>query len=676
LTAVYGGDAKDNGSTSATLLQTVQIATSSTTLGSSVNPSSFGGSIAFTATITTNGGAPTGTVTFSDGAVALGTAAVNAGAAVFSTSTLALGAHSITASYGGDANDTASQSSALNQQVVQAGAVTLSSSANPSIAGANLALTATITSPQSAAVTGSVTFKDGTTVLGTSVVNGSGAAVLNISSLVVGQHSIVAFYSGDALNRAAASQPLLETVQTAGTSVTLISSANPSLSNAPLTLTTTVVGTGGSVTGTVTFQDGTTTLGAANLNASGVATLIVSGLTPGLHSIVANYGGDANNLPSSSQALAQSVVQATTVALASSQNPSLALDSVTFLATVSNGGSKPPSGNVIFSDGATVLGTVALTAAGTASFAAPSLATGQHTISAAYGGDALDLASVSPALSQSVQLRPTTATLTASSTSLTGGQQVTLISVVRYSGPVTPTGKITFLNNGNLLGTVALDATGVATYTLNILTSSATVVATYSGDTVYAGSTSAQTNITVAPPTQFSMALNPSSVTLQSQQHMTTTLTITSLNNFTDTLDLGCLGLPFAATCTFSTDQAALAAGGQQVIQVVVDTGSPLTAGSVARLERSGPRSLAALCFLPGGALLGLVFLRGRRRMRAGLGGLLMLLLLAGLSVGLSGCSGLNVNGTPAGNYVFQVTATGTGTGVTQSMDVTLTVTQ
>ena len=62
--------------------------------------------------------------------------------------------------------------------------------------------------------------------------------------------------------------------------------------------------------------------------------------------------------------------------------------------------------------------------------------------------------------------------------------------------------------------------------------------------------------------------------------------------------------------------------------------------------------------------------------MRAGLTGLLMLLLLVGLSSGLSGCGGLQVNGTPAGTYVFQVTATGTGTGVTHSMDVTLTVTQ
>jgi hypothetical protein len=330
----------------------------------------------------------------------------------------------------------------------------------------------------------------------------------------------------------------------------------------------------------------------------------------------------------------------------------------------------------VFSDGTTVLATVPLSAAGTAAFTASSLATGQHPISAAYGGDTLDLAGASPVLTQSVQLRPTTDTLTASSTSLTGGQQVTLISVVRYSGPVTPTGTVSFLSNGAVLGTSVLDPTGVATLTLNLLTSAPTVIASYSGDAVYAASVSAQTGISVAPPTQFTMQLNPSSVTLASQQHSTTTLTITSLNNFTDKLDLGCLGLPFAATCTFSSDQVALAGDGTQVIQIVVDTGSPLTAGSEARLEQHTTGSIAMLCFLPGGILLGLAFSRSRRRMRATFAGLLMLLLLVGFSAGLSGCSGLQINGTPAGTYVFQVTATGTGTGVTQSMDVTLTVTQ
>jgi hypothetical protein len=676
LTAVYGGDPKDTGSTSSPLLQTVLVAASATTLASNANPSLSGTSVTFTAAVTTNGGVATGTVTFSDSNKVLGTAPVNAGTAVFSTSTLALGAHSITAAYGGDVNDAPSTSSALNQQVLQAGGVTVTSSANPAIAGAALSLTATISSPQSVPVTGTVTFKDGATPLGTASVGSTDSAVFTTTALAVGQHTIVAVYSGDSLNQAATSSVLVQTVQTAGTTVTLTSGANPALAGAPLTLTSTVVGTGGSVTGTVTFQDGTTALGAANLNSSGLATLSVTGLSPGAHSIIAVYSGDPNNFSSTSPALAQSIVQSTTIALTSSENPALALDAITFMATVSNGGSKPPTGTVVFSEGATTLGTGTLSAAGTATFTTSSLATGQHTIQASYGGDALNLAGVSPVLTEPVQLRPTSDTVSASSTSLTGGQQLTLISVVRYSGPVTPTGTVKFLSNSTVLGTATIDTTGVATLTVNPLTSTLAVTASYSGDSVYAASTSSQTNITVTPPTQLSLQLNPATVTVQTKQYLTATLTVTSLNNFTDKLDIGCVGLPYSATCTFSSNTVALAAGGTQVIQVVVDTGSPLTAGSQARLQRHTPAHLAAWCFLPGGALLALVLWRSRRRTDINLTGLLMLLLLAGITCGLSGCNGLQINGTPPGTYVFQITATGTGTGLTQTMDVTLKVTQ
>jgi hypothetical protein len=302
---------------------------------------------------------------------------------------------------------------------------------------------------------------------------------------------------------------------------------------------------------------------------------------------------------------------------------------------------------------------------------------GQHEISAAYSGDALNLSGLSELLTQSVQLRPTTSVLTASTTSQSGGQQLTLILVVHFSGPVSPTGTVTFMYSSQTLGTAALDNTGVAILSLNLLTSVPTVIASYSGDSVYATSTSEQTSVTVAEPTQFiTMQMNPSSVTLQSKQHSTTTLTVTSLNNFSDTLDLGCAGLPFAATCTFTNDQIALGADGVQAMQVVVDTGSPLTAGSQAKLEQHGAGSLASMCFLPAGALLGLLFWKGGRRMRSGLGGLLMLLLMAGLTTGLSGCDGLQINGTPPGTYIFQVTATGSVTGVMQAINMTLTVTQ
>lgn len=92
-----------------------QKASTTTTLTSSLNPSSFGQAVTFTATVT--GNAPTGSVTFIDGGTQLGTAALSAGKATFATYALSVGSHSITARYGSDANNMASTSAVLTQTV-------------------------------------------------------------------------------------------------------------------------------------------------------------------------------------------------------------------------------------------------------------------------------------------------------------------------------------------------------------------------------------------------------------------------------------------------------------------------------------------------------------------------------------------------------------------------------
>ncbi len=119
ITAVYSGDVNNATSTSAVVNQVVNpLPAGSTTTGlsSSVNPSAFGQSVTFTAAVT--GASPTGTVQFFDGAGALGPGAVNgSGVATLSTSALAVGTHSITAVYVGDANNTGSTSPVVVQTV-------------------------------------------------------------------------------------------------------------------------------------------------------------------------------------------------------------------------------------------------------------------------------------------------------------------------------------------------------------------------------------------------------------------------------------------------------------------------------------------------------------------------------------------------------------------------------
>ena len=118
ITAVYGGDSSTyNSSTSRALRQVVNKASTTTALTSSANPSVYGQSVTFTATVAATSGTPTGTVTFKDGSKKLGTGALNSGHATFTTTSLSVGTHAITAVYGGDGNCNGSPSPAVNQVV-------------------------------------------------------------------------------------------------------------------------------------------------------------------------------------------------------------------------------------------------------------------------------------------------------------------------------------------------------------------------------------------------------------------------------------------------------------------------------------------------------------------------------------------------------------------------------
>jgi uncharacterized repeat protein (TIGR01451 family) len=105
----------------ATATTTVINANTTTTVTSSQNPSTYGQPVTFTATVTAvapGGGTPTGTVTFYDGTMVLGTGTLNAlGQATFTTSSLSIGTHSITAIYNGDANYNGSTSPPVVQLV-------------------------------------------------------------------------------------------------------------------------------------------------------------------------------------------------------------------------------------------------------------------------------------------------------------------------------------------------------------------------------------------------------------------------------------------------------------------------------------------------------------------------------------------------------------------------------
>ena len=136
--------------------------------------------------------------------------------ATLSPSTLAVGTHSITARYSGDANYTADTSAAVPVTVNQAASATaITSSANPSFAGESLTLTAVVTSP-GPTPTGNVTFTSGSTTLGTVALSGGSATYATSSFTTTGTQTITVSYSGDA-NTQASSASLSQVVNAAFT---------------------------------------------------------------------------------------------------------------------------------------------------------------------------------------------------------------------------------------------------------------------------------------------------------------------------------------------------------------------------------------------------------------------------------------------------------------------------
>jgi len=538
----YPGDGNFNGSTSNTVNQVVSQIATTTSLVSSVNPSTVGQSVTFTATVTPAGaGTPTGTVTFFDGATPLGTSPLVGTTATFSTSALSVGTHPITATYSGDTTFTGSTSNTVNQVVNKIATTTsLVSSANPSTFGQNVTFTATVSTGGPGTPTGTVTFSDGATPLGTVALSGT-TATFSTANLAVGTHPITATYNGDSSFLSSTSNTVNQVVNKAPSATALASSQNPSTFGQSVTFTATVTSAGapianpdgpvtrttarttrtvqarssaakgavpssfgiGTPSGTVTFFDGATPIGTGTLNGSGVATFTTSALTAGTHSITASYSGDGNFLSSTSAPLSQVVNKAntTTATVSSTVNPSVFGQTVTFSTTVTAvaPGAGVPTGTVTFFDGATNIGSGTLNGSGQASISVSNLNVGSHSITASYGGSSNFNSSTSAlALSQVVNKANTTTTVVASPNPATLGGTVTFTVTVSPVAPGAgvPTGTVQVKDNGiNVGGPVTLVG-GSATVTKTPVTGppgTHTVTAIYSGDTHFNTSTGTTT---------------------------------------------------------------------------------------------------------------------------------------------------------------------------------------
>ena len=418
--------------------------TSTTTISSDINPSVGGQTVTFTAVVSPPGA--TGNVSFFDGSNPLGTSALtSSNLATFSSAGLSAGTHSIAAVYNGSAIYQAS--SAVMVQAVKANTTTvISSNANPSAFG-HLTFTAAV-SPADA--TGTVIFYDGLQVMGKVPVN-NGIATLGGGALPIGVHSVLAQYSGDQGHQES-SGTITQTVAQGTPSILLTSSATSLKPGDSVVVTATLCCY---VTGTVTFFDGNSEAGTANVgfdlpvsggsSSTGRASFTISSLSSGTHHITARYNGDSNNKSAVSSGLDVVVTQITTsITLSSNINPATYGQVVTLTAVVS---AKSPSGNIAFYDGSSPLGVTVLGPAvpvsggissGTATITV-ALAVGLHYLTAAYDGDVNNAPAISAVFTEVVNpLTNTSITLSSNINPSLSGQIVTLTAVLSAQSATGP----------------------------------------------------------------------------------------------------------------------------------------------------------------------------------------------------------------------------------------------
>jgi large repetitive protein len=544
VTAAYLGSPTFAPSTSNAVSQVINGNSTTTSLTSSPNPSAVGQSVTFTATVTSpTPGTLTGSVTFTKNGNPLGTVTLTSGVASITTLFGHAGSHVIVATYSGDSTFAPSTSAPLTQTVHPGSTTTaLISSLNPSLVGQAVTFTARVTGISIAGVartsastsgtpTGIVTFTNNGNPMGSATLNASGVATLTVAFGHMGSHAIIATYAGDADFATSTSAALPQVVNPIPTTTTtLTSSLNPSQVEQSVTFTATVTSTtSGTPAGSVTFTNNGNPMGSATL-AGGVATITVAFVHAGSHSIIATYAGTAV-LIGSSATLPQIVKPAvTTTTLISSLSPSLVGHAVTFTATVTSGAGKP-TGTVSFTNNGVLMGTATLTG-GTATFTRVFGAVGPHAIIAQYSGDANFAASASVPLTQTVNPLPaTTTTLVSSLNPSLVGHAVTFTATVS-SGAGTPTGTVSFTNNGVLMGTATL-ISGAANFTRVFGAVGAhTIVAQYGGAATFAASASVPLtqNVKLVPTTTaLSSSLNPSLV----GQAVKFTATVTSTTSGT-----------------------------------------------------------------------------------------------------------------------------------------------
>ncbi|MFE1246380.1 Ig-like domain-containing protein, partial [Streptomyces sp. NPDC058766] len=371
------------------------MASSTTTVTSTPDPSVAGQEVTFTATVqpeVADGPSPTGTVDFVLDGAPVATVPLDAsGQAQYATAALDVDLHGMEATYSGDAEYESSTGADTQDVTLANTTTTLVVDPEPSLCGETVTLTAQVTPvpPGAGTPTGSVSFivsDDGPVM--SAPVDATGQAQVTISDLPVGLHRAAAFYTGDAEFNASNSPLMVLVVEQAPVTLTASAGPDPSVCGQEVELCATVTQTlpgSGTPTGTVTFTGPGGLTASAPLDADGTACVTTTVLETG--TVTATYDGDECYGPATVSFDVTVGPATSAVSLTVDPTPSLCGQSVTVCATVTAvaPGNGTPTGTVIFTGPGGLNETVELAADGTACTTTDVLQTG--TVTAIFGGD-------------------------------------------------------------------------------------------------------------------------------------------------------------------------------------------------------------------------------------------------------------------------------------------------
>ena len=510
LSVRYSGSGNYLLSNSETTTETINQASTITGLISSTNPTVSGQSITFNAAVSAvapGAGIPTGTVSFFDGNTLLGIGTLdNTGATTFSLSTLDSGMHSITAVYNGDTNDKTNTSSPVTQVVDQASTTTsLTASPTSAVFTQPVSLTATVVtvSPGSGIPHGTVSFFDGQSLLGSSTVDGTGVAILTLSNLDHGGHSITAVYNGDSNDTTSTSSAVGVAVTLGSTTTTITPSSSPAVFGQSVTISTTIASLfqgGTTPTGTVSFLDGLTPIGVATLDENGTASVVMPSVALGAHPLTVSYSGDGKYDPSISSPYSLQVNQANATPVITPPSSVVygQTGSLTVNVAAASPGAGSPIGTISFYDGETLIGGGTLEN-GALTTSVSRLGVGTHSITAVYSGDNDFLTATSQSVNFIVNQSSTAGTLSPISAVISGQTFPLSVSFAPVSpGSGVPTGSVTFYSGQTVLANAVLSNGSASTTSLVGLPAGAQPIrAIFFGDSNFQSVTSNIVTLTV-----------------------------------------------------------------------------------------------------------------------------------------------------------------------------------